>query len=257
MLGLNSLRRRWILKHADFPEDLWRSVLHNLPMLRGLAPDERIRLKELLILFLHEKAFEGAGGLEITDAMRLSIGVQACLPILNLGLSYYEGWVAVIVYPSLFRACHEYLGEDGVVQVADRRLSGEAWLKGPVILSWDDAQGSDREEGWAGNAVVHEFAHKLDMLNGKANGMPPLHKEMKIDTWTRAFTRAYTSLCAQVEQGKDTVIDPYAAESPAEFFAVMSEVFFVDPYTVSAHYPAVYAQLRAFYRQDLQQRLSA
>jgi hypothetical protein len=140
------------------------------------------------------------------------------------------------------------------VHQGDEPYAGEAWLGGPVVLSWADAQGTDYADGV--NVVIHEFAHKLDMLNGEANGFPPLHAGMSRHVWAQAFAAAYEDFCARVDAGEDTLIDPYAGESAGEFFAVLSEAFFETPDVVRDEYPEVYAQLAQFYRQDPAQRLS-
>ena len=168
--------------------------------------------------------------------------------VLNLGIEYYEGWSDIIVYPDEFVPEHEYTDEAGVVHTVREARAGEAWLSGPVILSWADVALSRGDEGV--NVVIHEFAHKLDMLNGDANGFPPLHKGMSRAAWSQAFERSYADFCQRVDAGELTDIDPYAAESPGEFFAVLSEAFVETPEVVAGEYPDVYAQLQAFYRQD-------
>lgn len=250
MFGLETWRRRRILRNTKLPDALWKTVITTLVMTRSLSIDEQQRLRDLVVLFLHEKNFSGAGDLKITDYQRLVIAIQACLMILNLGIDYSRGWSSIIVYPSLFRPRRSYTDEYGVVHQTSRVLAGEAWENGPVVLSWDEVEEDLHTQSQNGNVVIHEFAHKLDMLNGAANGMPPLHKQMNLQGWTRDFSAAYEVFCAQVQNGERTVVDSYAAENPAEFFAVMSEGFFVAPGSLKEAFPAVYAQLKAFYRQD-------
>jgi Mlc titration factor MtfA (ptsG expression regulator) len=245
-------RRERILRRTTLDESVWQATLERYSFTRVLAREERARLRELSILFLHEKAIVGAGGLALRDEMRVAIAAQACMLILNLGLDYYRGWVEVIVYPDEFVAEYEYVDEHGVAHRVTEPMSGESWIGGPVILSWADAAGGG--EGY--NVVLHEFAHKLDMLNGEANGYPPLHPGMDRAAWTRAFNAAYEDLRGRVERGEYTEIDPYAAESPGEFFAVLSEAFFETPQAVVAGYGEVYRQLAAFYRQDPAARLA-
>lgn len=199
------------------------------------------------MMFLHEKTFEAAGGLLLTDTMRLTVGTQACLPILNLGLEWYAGWTAIVIYPGGFVPTHTYQDDAGVVHTRRKPLCGESWQSGPVVLSWPDVK-AEAADGY--NLVIHEFAHKLDMVNGAANGMPPLHREMDARAWTWHFSRAYEDFKGRLGQGEELSIDPYAAEDPAEFFAVLSELFFEAPAVVIKHYPAVYRQLCVFYRQD-------
>jgi hypothetical protein len=177
--------------------------------------------------------------------MRVSIAAQACLPILALGLDWYAGWSGIVVYPGDFRVKRSEVDEHGVVHEWDDDLAGEAMPGGPVVLSWDAAAHDP-----AMNVVIHEFAHKLDMLNGEADGQPPLHAGMDRAAWKRAFGEAYRGFCDALERGKDTWLDPYAAEHPSEFFAVVSEAFFEDPLQTRRRYPDVYEQLRLFYRQD-------
>lgn len=241
-------RRRQVLKRHPLPDRLWQAAVENMPLLAGMSEADLARLREWVTLFLHEKVITGAGGLMLTDAMRLHIAIQACLLILNLDLDYYRDWVEVIVYPDEFVPEYEYTDEDGLVHHVREPMSGEAWLTGPVILSWHDAAGAHDVPGY--NVVIHEFAHKLDMLNGEPNGFPPLHRDMSRAAWSEAFGAAYQDFCRRVAAGEDTPIDPYAAETPGEFFAVLSEVFFETPEVLLQTYPAVYGQLARFYRQD-------
>lgn len=246
--GYRAWRRRRLLNRARLPENAWRQTLAELPLLRRLDAAERQRLRALVVLFLHEKSLQAAGQGTLDEHTRLRIAAQACLPILNLGLDYYRGWHSVIVYPGGFLARHEYLDEAGVVHDVASPLIGEAWEQGPVILSREDVNETTVLDGY--NVVIHEFAHKLDMLTGSANGLPPLHRDMRLEDWSQAFTAAYEALCREVDAGLEPALDPYAAESPAEFFAIVSEAFFEIPDELQAVYPDVYRQLAAFYRQD-------
>lgn len=220
---------------------------------RALPEAERCRLRELVTLFLHDKAIHGAGGLVMREEIRMAVAIQACILILNLDLSYFRGWSEVIVYPDEFVVDYEYADEDGVVHRVREPMAGESWLQGPVILSWADTAAADQGGGY--NVVIHEFAHKIDMLNGDANGFPPLHPDMRREAWSGAFGAAYADFCARVERAAGLPFDSYAAEDPAEFFAVASEAFFEVPRAVQAGYPEVYRQLALFYRQDPLRRL--
>jgi Mlc titration factor MtfA (ptsG expression regulator) len=248
MQWFKTWRRGRILKRSFLDADLWRTVLGRYPFTRGLSGAERARLHDWVVLFLHEKSIVGAGGLETRDEMRISIAVQACMLILNLDLDFYRGWVEVIVYPGEFVAKYDYMDDDGIAHHIEEPMTGESWLAGPVILSWADTELRGDDRGY--NVVIHEFAHKLDMLNGDANGFPPLHADMDREEWSRAFSAAYEHFSNRVERGEPTGIDPYGAENPGEFFAVLSEAFFEIPDTVLAEYAGVYRQLAAFYRQD-------
>jgi Mlc titration factor MtfA (ptsG expression regulator) len=237
---LTNWRRRRVLRRHRIDDALWRKAVRGL----GFIPDDPT-LREAALLFLAEKQLAGARGLELTDAMRVSIAAQACLPILELGLDWYSGFTGVVVYPGDFRVRRSETDEAGVVHEWDDELAGEAMPGGPVVLSWD-AAANDPEM----NVVIHEFAHKLDMLNGEADGVPPLHAGMERRAWVAALEEAYEGFCDAVERGKDTWLDPYAAEHPSEFFAVISEAFFEHPAETQRRYPDFYGQLRRFYRQD-------
>ena len=239
-------RRKRALRRYLPDEALWRRVTGGLPFLRGLGAAEAQRLHDYAVLFLDEKEMHGARGFVLTDAVRLSIAVQACLPILNLGLDAYQGWVGIVIYPGEFRVRRTEMDESGVLHEYDDELSGEAWPGGPVILSWQDV-----ELGAAGyNVVIHEFAHKLHMNFGDLDDFPLPQADMDREQWLLAWEAAYARFCGQVDRGVETVIDPYASEDPAEFFAVLSEAFFTLPQAVRSTYPELYRQLALFYRQD-------
>lgn len=253
------LRRAWLadrLWRSRIAYPVWRTVIDTVPTLRYLGRPERVRLRQLAGRFLARKSITGVGNLHIEPLMRVRIAAQACLPILGLDLGYYRGWSEVLVYPDSFVVPSEEADADGVVHRERRVLSGESWHRGPVILSWADILAGSEPHAGVFNVIVHEFAHKLDMLNGDANGMPPLHPDMDRRRWTDVLSHAYDDLCARVDAWEDTGIDPYATENPAEFFAVLTELFFEDPGVLLVRYPAVYQQFRLFYRQDPERRIS-
>jgi MtfA peptidase len=237
---LTEWRRRRVLAKHRIGDELWRAATAPHRFLPRVP-----KLRELALLFLAEKELSGARGLELTDVMRVSIAAQACTPILELGLDWYRGWHGIVVYPGDFRVRRQEVDEDGVVHEWEDDLAGEAMPGGPVVLSWD-ALAHDP----AINVVIHEFAHKLDMLNGAADGVPPLHAGMDRRAWRAAFDEAYEGFCDAVDRGRDTWLDPYAAEHPSEFFAVISEAFFCEARETKRRYPDVYDQLAFFYRQD-------
>ncbi len=247
---LKRWRHRRVLARHRIDPALWRRVASKLHFLRGLDADQTRRLQELALLFLAEKQFTGVRGQALDDAMRLSIAAQACLPVLELGLDWYEGWSGIVVYPGDFRVRRSEIDAGGVVHEWDDELAGESWPGGPVILSWDAAQ---HDEG--ANVVIHEFAHKLDMRGGEADGVPPLPADMGRKAWRAALASAYEGFCNALERGRDVWLDPYAAEHPSEFFAVLTEAFFEAPNETRRRYPEMYDQLRRFYRQDPATRL--
>jgi Mlc titration factor MtfA (ptsG expression regulator) len=238
----------WFSQRQQVPlaDELWSATISQLPFIANLTVDEQKRLKTLTQDFLAEKEFSTGGGLELSDQICVSIAVQACLPILNLGLSAYQGWVEIVVYPDEFVVPRQIEDEDGVVHEYDDVISGEAWEGGPLIISWHDAQMA----GNGYNVVIHEFAHKLDMLNGEADGIPALHSGISHSEWETTLLDTYDDFCQRVDNDETSEIDPYASESPAEFFAVLSELFFEQSATVHNEYPAFFELLKRYYRQD-------
>ena len=248
----NWLDRRTIARSSITPAQ-WDAAFAALPLLDGLSEAEKNTLRELAILFLRRMSVEGAQGLVITQAMALIVALQACLPVLALGLSSYSGWSTIIVYPSGFAPRRVVRDDDGVEPYTRDHLSGEAWQRGPVVLAWDETEYAGRVDGC--NLVIHEFAHKLDMQNGDANGFPPLHADMDRAAWTHAFSAGFEDFEQRCARGEDFGIDHYAATSPAEFFAVLSEVFFERPDLLQRHYGAIFEQMKRYYRQDPLARL--
>jgi Mlc titration factor MtfA (ptsG expression regulator) len=248
--ALRRYRRNRILRTAALPDALWRDACRALPFLAPYTPDELVRLRDLVVLFLDAKSIVGAQGHEVTPLQRTIIAIQACVLVLNLDLALYDGFENIVVYPDEFVPGWEYEDEAGVVHRRDDALAGEAMHGGPVVLSWPDVAASADWDASQMNLVIHEFAHKLDMRNGVANGCPPLPPEMAPHIWKRTMLAAYEHFQKRVDRGDRTAIDPYAAESPAEFFAVLSEVFFVDPQLLRHEYRAVYQQFATFYRQE-------
>jgi MtfA peptidase len=243
-----SIRRKRILKEGLLPSDIWRWLVQDHPILDGLAEAELATLRRLSTLFLREKVFEGADGLELTEPMREVIAVQACLPILHLGLESYENWKTVIVVPDVFIQEHTEFDRAGVVHEWDEDNSGESWDSGPVVLSWKDVEASGWGDGY--NVIIHEAAHRLDLLDGEVNGRPELHAEMNPAEWLEVFSRAFKHLKRRAGRKRRLKIDPYAVEDDAEFFAVTSEYFFEQPEVLDGEYPDVYRLLSAYFRQD-------
>lgn len=251
------LKRRALARHP-VPDELWARVRQRLPILDGLSGEEDQRLRDCCVLFLQDKTLTALDGVNLDDESRLFLAAQAQLPLLALGdLNWYQGFHEIVLYPDDFISPQKHRDASGIEHEWDGEHSGEAWSQGPVILAWAGVLSSGGWEGY--NLVIHELAHKLDMLNGDANGMPPLHQGMAVKHWTDAMQSAFDDLNRQLDADPDaeTAIDPYAAEDPAEFFAVTSEYFFSAPDLLTEAYPAVYQQLSTFYRQDTLARLTA
>lgn len=260
-------RRERALRNHTISDPLWQATLEALPFFGHLNDADLGRLREMTSLFIAYKEFSTAHDLPLTDEMIVAIAVQACLPVLNLGLELYRGWVGVIVYPGEFVIRKTVEDDSGVVHEIEQDASGEAWDGGPVVLSWEDAQQDGGADAY--NVVIHEFAHKIDMLNGEADGHPPLfrkwHAPMDSDAWNDVFDTAYDRFCAQIDAvparrwtrfERDSLIDPYAADHPSEFFAVCTEALFVRPQAFEREFPELYKILSKYYRQDPAARFS-
>lgn len=247
MRYLQVWRERRILRRFPVSESDWHHALAGCAPARRLDASDQARLRVLATLFLHEKALEPAQSLELSTAERTLLAVHACLPILKLGMDWYRDWHAVIIYPDLFIPQRAQIDAAGVVHQHRQVLAGEAWSQGPVILSWQEVMHAGQPPGH--NVTIHEMAHKLDMLNGEANGYPPLHPGMDRSDWSGAFTAAWQRMQHAWRAGEALPIDSYGLQSPAEFFAVTSELFFEQPAKLRSQLPELYTQLSYFYRQ--------
>ena len=203
-------------------------------------------------MLVEEKDWEGCGGLEMTDEIRVTIAAQACLLILNIEHEYYRRVTSILVYPAAYKTMPSR-GRDGVIREGQANL-GEAWLRGPVVLSWDDARRGALDPKDGHNLVFHEFAHKLDMLDGAADGTPPLADQETLRQWVQTMTREFAALRDAAERGRKTVLDTYGATNPAEFFAVATECFFEKARQLRQRHPAVYELLKDYYQQDPAER---
>lgn len=270
---LNTLLQR--LKRTPpvtIPDHLWNTTLAALPFVERLDSGERVRLRALAEQLLADKQMAGAADLVLTPAMQVSIAVQASLPVLNLGLDWYRGWKSIVVYPSEFLVPRSVTDEDGVVHEYVEPISGEAWDRGPLVLSWEDAQINTRA-GVAYSVVIHEFVHKLDLLNGDADGVPPfsstLHKKLSVARWHDVLREAFDRFTAEIDLIESEIpadVDPesdevdrfyahlpfdaYAAQDESEFFAVTSEAFFVAPAGLDQAFHDWYVLLSQFFLQD-------
>lgn len=240
-------------KHAaivaePFP-DAWREILdRDVAYVAKLTAEERRALEGLVQIFIAEKSFEGCGGLELTDEMRVTIAAHACLLILHRDVvDVYPGLDAILVYPSAYRASSTKREGLVVIESDDARL-GESWTRGVVVLAWDHVLRSARHLG-GDNVVLHEFAHQLDAADGAVDGAPDLGSRARYASWARVLGEEFEALSSRLHAGRSTDIDAYGATSPPEFFAVVTEMFFEKPKQLQQRHPELYAELAAFYRQ--------
>ena len=249
LFGLRERRRRR-LRATPFP-DAWRAIVEQrFALFPRLAPEDQAELLGHMQVFLDEKKFEGCGGLEITDEIRVTIAAQACLLLLHREPHYYPRLVSILVYPHAYVAqARERLPGGIVVETPSGRL-GESWVDDVVVLAWDAVRAGASDANDGHNVVLHEFAHQLDQEDGTSNGAPILEHRTQYVAWARILGAEFTALRDAAEQGRPTDIDPYGATDPAEFFAVVTEEFFERPEALRRRHPDLYEELRAFYRQD-------
>lgn len=239
-------RRRVLAK--PFPE-AWRKILkQRMPYFRALPADLQLQLKKHIQVFIAEKVFIGCDGLQVTDEMRVTIAAQACLLLLNRPNHYYPELKSILIYPAAFIVESEQTDAAGLVREERRVLSGESWGQGKVILSWQDtlAGAADPHDGH--NVVIHEFAHQLDQEQGPTQGAPVLSRSSDYQQWSTVMQQAFNELQVKVAQGLPVLLDPYGATNPAEFFAVLTEIFFERPAELSTQHPDLYQLLSRFYR---------
>lgn len=250
MLDFFKRRRRETLRREPFPP-AWRAVIErNIPYFERLSPADQGELLGHVQVFLDEKAFEGCAGLEITDEIRVTVAAQACLLLLHRDTDYYPELEIILVYPSGYRAPAREVREGGVVVEGEQARLGESWSRGAVVLSWDGVLAGAADVSDGHNLVLHEFAHQLDQESGPADGAPELPRASMYAAWARILGREYERLLEDGARPRRTVIDPYGATNPAEFFAVVTEAFFERPVKLRARHPDLYEQLREFYQQD-------
>lgn len=236
------------------PEPQWQAVLAAYPFLLQPTPAASARLRLLTAQFLADKEFHGAQGLAITDGIALAISAQAVLPVLHLGLRWYDDFVTIVVHPDQVVARRRTQDEAGVVHEWDEVLAGEAMENGPVMLSWSDVRDAGASAAQGYNVVVHEFIHKIDMRDGAADGCPPLPGRLRRE-WTATMQAAYARFREQVViadrfSGEPPWLDAYGAENPGEFFAVAGEAYFVNRSRFAAEFPELLALFDAFFRRD-------
>jgi MtfA peptidase len=251
IFGLFKRGKRQRLRARPFPP-AWKSIIkRNVPIFHRLPQVDQEELFGCVQIFIAEKHFEGCGGLELTDEIRVTIAAQACLLLLHRETDYYPELTSILVYPSTYIANEDrYLGNDIWEQGEDRRLGHTGRRMGSLVLAWNEAKRGAADPADGRNLVLHEFAHQLDFEDSQTDGAPALSTRNEYQSWARVMSREFKALQRADEAGTPTLLDTYGATNPAEFFAVATEAFFERPLALRAKQPEMYAQLAAFYRQD-------
>ncbi|HEX6911671.1 MAG TPA: M90 family metallopeptidase [Longimicrobium sp.] len=250
MFGFLKKRRRERIRRQPFPTAWLRIIGANVPMYARLSPDDQAELRRRVLVFCAEKRFEGAGGLEMTDEIRVTIAAQACILLLRLDDDdYYPRLRSIVVYPSAYRVPREQR-EGAVIHEGDAVHLGESWQHGAVVLSWSSARRGAADPRDGQNVVLHEFAHQLDQEDGAADGTPELERWAFYAPWARVLSEHYLALRKAAGCGGKTVLDTYGATNEAEFFAVATEAFFERPRLLQARHPELYEELARYFGQD-------
>lgn len=249
MFGLKNRRRRNLARRPFPPE--WLAIIErNVPYYHCLPAELQTELQGLIQILLAEKHFEGAGGLAMADEIRVTIAAQACILLLGRKTDFYPKLESIIVYPHAYVASSKRSIPGGAVAEEQTMRAGESWGSGAIVFSWLDVARGARYTGDGRNVVFHEFAHQLDAEEGTTDGAPPLPDQAMYPDWKRVLSAEYDALVDSVDHRRRTFLDPYAATSPAEFFAVITEFFFEKPRELRLHNRQLYDQLSMFYRQD-------
>jgi Mlc titration factor MtfA (ptsG expression regulator) len=249
MFGFRN-RRRARLRAKPLSTEWWRVIDQRVPYARQLSEADRHELGGIIQILLHEKNFEGCGGLEMTDEIRLTIAAQAAVLLLHRESDYYPTLKSILVYPSAYFAPAKQRQPDGTIIEGPQARLGESWFRGSLVLSWSDVRRSAAEHDDGRNIVFHEFAHQLDGEDGSMNGAPRLDRTGCYQDWARVLGEEFKQLTQDVHRGYRSLLDPYGSTSPPEFFAVATEVFFERPAAMKQEHPELYEQLACFYAQD-------
>jgi Mlc titration factor MtfA (ptsG expression regulator) len=243
-------RRRDRLRSTPLPDAWWAIIDRRVPMIRAMCPEDRRELGGIIQILLAEKTFEGCAGLEMTDEIRVTIAAQAAVLLLHRATDYYPTLRTILVYPRAFASKVLRRNPDGSVTEAPQGRLGESWFRGSLVLSWDDVVRGAAFADDGHNVVIHEFAHQLDGESGDMEGAPALAEVARYRDWARVLGHEYAELIRDLHQGHQTLIDPYASTNPAEFFAVVTELFFEKPAAMRRLHPELYSQLSRFYAFD-------
>jgi Mlc titration factor MtfA (ptsG expression regulator) len=241
--------RRKRLLAAPFPQAWIEIIQKNVPLYNRLPDTLKVQLHSLVNVFLDEKKFEGCGGLEITDEIKITIAAQACLLLLNRKVKYFPKLHTILVYPHTYIA--KTISSDGRITIDGQSVRlGESWQNGPVVLSWNSVTGGTMNVTDAQNVVLHEFAHQLDQEDGTADGAPILERRSRYAEWARVLSAEYDELQKEKKEHRRSVMNKYGATNPAEFFAVATETFFEKPRQLKKRHPELYDELRDYYNLD-------
>jgi len=242
--------RRKRLSQKQFPDKWLRIVEKNVPLYKKMSEEDKDELRRHILIFISEKRFEGCGGLEITDEIKVTIAAQACILLLHRKTDYYPGLGTILVYPSAFISHRtEHLASGVVVEAPEVHL-GESWRRGSVVLSWDDVRHDTSDFNDGHNIVFHEFAHQIDTSSGKGDSTEVLKKQSRYISWARILQKDYEKLRKATSNNRPTFLNKYGAANPAEFFAVVTEFFFEKPGELKKIHPDLYNELKEFYHQD-------
>lgn len=235
---------------APFPDEWVTIVERNIAIYKNLPMSLRLQLRKLIKQFIHQKHFSGAGGLVITDEIRVTIAAEACMLLLNRNIGVYPALRYIIVYPSAFVVDRPQGGADGIVSEGRKGLLGESWANGKVILAWDNVLHGSSNFVDGQNVVLHEFAHQLDSESGSTNGAPVLAGKNCLRTWASTLSAEFEELQREAWKGKRSLIDHYGATNPAEFFAVSTETFFEKPAQMAENHAELFEVLKCYYQVD-------
>lgn len=251
MLALFRNRRRKKVGARPLPEAWWAIIDRRVPMIAVMREDDRRELGRIVRILLDEKRFEGCGGLEMTDDIRVTIAAQAAVLLLHRSdTGYFPTLKSILVYPRAYFANSTRQNPDGTVTEGPQGRLGESWFRGSLVLSWDDVVRGAADADDGRNVTLHEFAHQLDGQSGGMNGAPALASAARYRDWAHVLGREYAELVEDLHAGHRTLIDGYGATNPAEFFAVVTELFFERPAAMRREHPELYDQLAGFYGGD-------
>ena len=250
MFGFFRRRRRERLRSAPFPAQWLGIIERNVPFYASSPGADRRELQGHVQVFLAEKHFEGCNGLELTDEIKVTIAAHACRLLLHRDTDVFPRLITVLVYPGAYIAKAVEPIAGGAVLEGEQVRLGEAWRDGVAVVSWRDLQETIAGRNPGRNLILHEFAHILDMEDGASDGTPILPDRRRYRSWVAVMEDEYERLRRDSHLGRYSVLDHYGAINPAEFFAVATEAFFEKPTVLAKRHPELYAELRAFYRQD-------